>query len=57
MIINKTRRQLMTNLGLLFAYVKFSTPLAFAQTTEELKPLVNGASNFHGVYDNPTLKK
>jgi SAM-dependent methyltransferase len=56
MIINKSRRQLLTNLGLLFAYVKFASPLGLAQTTEELKPLVNETSNFHGVYDNAMLK-
>lgn len=56
MIINKSRRRLLTNLGFLFAYTKFAVPLAFAQSTEELKPLVNETSNFHGVYDNPTLK-
>jgi SAM-dependent methyltransferase len=51
-----SRRQFLVKMGFLFTYMKFNSPLLFAQTTEELKRLVTGTSNFHGVYTNTTLK-
>jgi hypothetical protein len=56
-MITNTRRQLLVKMGFLFTYMKFSSPSLFAQTTEELKPLIAGTSNFRSVYTNEVLKK
>jgi hypothetical protein len=53
---NFSRRNLLAKLGFVFAYTKLSTQFVLAQSTEELKPLVQIASNFHKVYENITLK-
>ncbi|GGY87425.1 hypothetical protein GCM10011613_35760 [Cellvibrio zantedeschiae] len=51
-----TRRNFLVKIGFLFTYIKFSSLQLFAQTTEELKPLIAGSSNFRSVYTNESLK-
>ncbi len=55
--MNPSRRDFITQLGLMFVAIKFSTPCVLAQTTEELKLLVDGASNFKAVYGNQALQR
>lgn len=55
--MNSSRRQFITQLGLVFAAIKFSVPGVLAQTTEELKLLVGDVSNFKAVYGNQSLQQ